>query len=982
MCAAVLGIVAAGQGAVSTQPDDKAMARKYHATRICGQAADLEAAEAIASEHGLRVLKTFKSLSKEVGHWCGVWELDPQRRALQAGAVQPTVEAVVSNMHRLRSSKLKFANLDKTIQASTSPNDPEFPKQWALHNTGQNGGTAGADVKAVEAWDIETGSSDQVVAIIDTGIAYGHPDLKPNLWVNKDEIPGNGIDDDGNGYVDDVYGINAIKGSGDNLDDNNHGSHCAGIIGAAGNNGIGISGINPKVKLMGLKFLDSGASGYWSDAAECLDYVIAMKKKGVNIVVTSNSWIGTESDQNVEDAFTVLGGLGVVSVVAAGNQTKDVDTNQLWPANTQNKYVIAVGNSTSKDELASSSNWGAKNVKLFAPGTDILSTGKGTTYLSMTGTSMSCPLVAGAISLAANRFPSESAELRMGRVLANVDKVSAFAGKCSSGGRLNVYNMVAGGEYLNANFASTVSLDSLTVVFQDRTLSSTGEVTSWSWSFGDNTTSTTQNPTHTYAAPGTYTVTLTVNDANNKPKTTSSVIQVPRDPAYSESQSFSSGSSGITKVQIGTFSHESGNSNYTLYDAEKVPLVAGQKYDVVVTCKPNPFGTQFLRLWIDYNRNESFEDSGELVFQQSGTTSFTGSFTVPEASVLNSPVGVRFSVKDSQYPTPCANNGWGEVEDYRAILSKGEAKAPSILTHPANVTVNEGRTATFTVVASGTNPLSYQWNKSGTAISGATSASYTTPATSTTDDGARFAVVVSNAQGSVTSNEATLQVLPEVAPTITTHPAATSVTVGQSATFRVVASGSGTLSYQWTRNGSAISGANSSSYTTPATVMGDDGAKFACVVSNPKGSATSNEATLTVVPLPSNLALKKTASASGTYSSYVPANAFDGVADLTNQRTYWSVSTGTKTQWLQVDLGTAQSVGKAKLTFSKTNYPKSYSIQYLNGTTWTSVYSTTAGQGGANSAVSFGPVTAQKWRIYATAANGSYYSVYEFELYP
>lgn len=219
---------------------------------------------------------------------------------------------------------------------------------------------------------------------------------------------------------------------------------------------------------------------------------------------------------------------------------------------------------------------------------------------------------------------------------------------------------------------------------------------------------------------------------------------------------------------------------------------------------------------------------------------------------------------------------------------------------------------------------------------------------------------------------------------ITKQPASVSVAPGATASFSVTASGGTTpYAYQWYRNGSAISGATAATYSFTAAAA-DNGNKYKCVVTDSAATptrVTSSEATLTVTDASSNLALNKSASASGTYSTFRAANAFDGVADLTNQRTYWAVSSSSKTQWLQVDLGSAQAVSKAKVTFSNTNYPKSYQIQYLNGSTWTSVYATTAGKGGANSAVTFPSVAAQKWRIYCTVPNSSYYSVYELELY-
>src|SRR5207253_1572104 len=181
------------------------------------------------------------------------------------------------------------------------------------------------------------------------------------------------------------------------------------------------------------------------------------------------------------------------------------------------------------------------------------------------------------------------------------------------------------------------------------------------------------------------------------------------------------------------------------------------------------------------------------------------------------------------------------------LTESAAAAAPSITTQPANQTVTAGQTATFTVVAAGTSPLSYQWKKNGTAISGAASSSYTTPATTSADNGSQFTVTVSNTAGSMTSNAATLTVnATATAPSITTQPANQTVTVGQTATFAVVATGTAPLSYQWQKSGTAITGATSATYTTPATTSADNGATFVVVVSNAAGSVTSTAATLTV----------------------------------------------------------------------------------------------------------------------------------------
>ena len=187
---------------------------------------------------------------------------------------------------------IQYVEPNYIVRTSATPNDPRFNELYGLHNTGQSGGTADADIDAPEAWDLATGSSDIVVAVIDTGIDYNHPDLAANIWTNPGEIAGNGVDDDGNGVIDDVHGFNAITNGGNPLDDNDHGTHCAGTIGGVGNNSVGVAGVNWEVSLMAIKFLSAGGSGSTADAIEGIDYAVGMKNAGVNLRVLSNSWGG------------------------------------------------------------------------------------------------------------------------------------------------------------------------------------------------------------------------------------------------------------------------------------------------------------------------------------------------------------------------------------------------------------------------------------------------------------------------------------------------------------------------------------------------------------------------------------------------------------------------------------------------------------------------------------------------------------------
>ncbi|GAA59965.1 hypothetical protein P20652_1829 [Pseudoalteromonas sp. BSi20652] len=175
---------------------------------------------------------------------------------------------------------IEYVELDYRVSIANIPNDPRFGELWGLNNEGQTGGVVDADIDAPEAWTISTGSRDVVVGVIDTGVDYNHADLSANAWINPGEIAGDGIDNDGNGYVDDVHGINAITNSGDPMDDEGHGTHVSGTIGASGNNNEGIVGVNQDVSIAGCKFLDASGSGSTSDAIKCIDYMVGLKKFG------------------------------------------------------------------------------------------------------------------------------------------------------------------------------------------------------------------------------------------------------------------------------------------------------------------------------------------------------------------------------------------------------------------------------------------------------------------------------------------------------------------------------------------------------------------------------------------------------------------------------------------------------------------------------------------------------------------------------
>lgn len=331
---------------------------------------------------------------------------------------------------------------------SSAPVDPMYGKLWGLKNTGANEpdkngnisttpGVANADIGAEKAWSITRGSKKVVVAVIDTGIDYNHPDLKNNMWVNEKEIPGNGIDDDGNGYIDDIHGWNAEKDNGNPMDGNAHGTHCAGTIGAEHNNDNGVAGVMSDVRLMAVKFLSDSGSGSLADAVEAIDYATKM-----NVDIMSNSWGGGGYSQTLFDSITAAKNKGIVFVAAAGNDNSNNDSRPSYPAGYQVDNVISVASHTAQDTVSSFSNFGKRSVHVAAPGSNILSTTPGDKYKVFSGTSMATPHVSGVIGLLiaeTGRMPV--LDIRE-RLMATTVPVATYRKTTAAGGRVNAYNFL------------------------------------------------------------------------------------------------------------------------------------------------------------------------------------------------------------------------------------------------------------------------------------------------------------------------------------------------------------------------------------------------------------------------------------------------------------------------------------------------------------------------------------------------------------
>jgi subtilisin family serine protease len=329
--------------------------------------ADLAAAQRGLKRHSLQFSRHFAFLSQQRGRHSGLVHAGDRTTAqlLAELAADPQVESAEPNYLRWISSSV--------------PNDSSFYQLWGLQNTGQsvNGtvGTAGDDIKFVGAWSLaRTSATPVVVAVIDTGVDYTHPDLAPSMWINPGELAANGVDDDANGYVDDVYGYDFADNTGDPNDSGFHGSHVSGTIAAAGNNLIGVIGVNYRARIMALKASNDGNSLASSAIISALQYATMMKTRGVNIVAINASFGGGGSSSTESAAIQAAGNAGIVFCCAAGNSSLDHDVTPDYPSSYRLNNMIVVAASDQNDALADFSDYGPTTVDLTAPGVNVLST--------------------------------------------------------------------------------------------------------------------------------------------------------------------------------------------------------------------------------------------------------------------------------------------------------------------------------------------------------------------------------------------------------------------------------------------------------------------------------------------------------------------------------------------------------------------------------------------------------------------------------
>jgi subtilisin family serine protease len=353
--------------------------------------------------------------------------------------------AIETALHAFRSNpNVMYAEPNGRVQALLTPNDPSYSSLYGMNK-----------ISAPAAWDIATGSKNVLVAVIDTGIDYTHPDLADNIWVNSGEIPNNGVDDDGNGYIDDVHGYDFVGwefggSDGDPYDDHYHGTHVAGTIGAIGNNNEGVAGVNWNASMAAVKFLDSGGGGSWEAAVAAIEYAVKIGAK-----ISNNSWGGSEFSIALYDAVKAAGQQGHLFIAASGNDGSDADSFPLYPAGFSIDRsiggvvyagldnIVSVAATDSADNKAGFSNWGLTSAHLGAPGVDILSTMPGNGYGYLSGTSMATPHVAGVAALAWGLAGDSTYTQIKNAILSSVDPITALRTNgptpVATGGRLNAF---------------------------------------------------------------------------------------------------------------------------------------------------------------------------------------------------------------------------------------------------------------------------------------------------------------------------------------------------------------------------------------------------------------------------------------------------------------------------------------------------------------------------------------------------------------
>ncbi len=719
---------------------------------------------------------------------------------------------------------------------------------WAMYNSGGVYRTIDSDIDAPAAWSIRNNASGVIVGITDTGLHITHEDLKDNLWTNPDEIPNDGIDNDNNGYVDDIYGVDVVTEIGNPLEENGHGTHVAGTVGAQGNNGKGVVGVAWDVQLLGARFLGPVGYGTNSDAISAVNYCVG---EGARII--NASWGGGGRSEILKSSLLAANDSGVIFVAAAGNYASNNDQTPIYPAAYRVPNVLSVAATDDNDNITSFSNYGNSLVHLGAPGKSIKSAyfdnywfAGNDGYARLSGTSMAAPHVAGTLALLNAEFPAEDVSQLISRILTSVDPLDSLSDKVLSGGRLNASKALSASrtnplnddfenaiEWLGSQGAWTGSLKHATTEAGEIVDQGQGNVWfKWSPLF-DGTAqlhaeSTDENigvRIYSYINSSLQEISAalpnTVVDLNFFATTGQqyyvSVYYTDTAPDHVDVD-FSQPSTNDNfrdAVEITTSSFDLYGSNLGATAEKGEPTHAGEGWGKSVWFKwiasestdmvISTFGSSFDTVLAVYT-GDNLADLSEVISNDDTSRSDLTSRVRFDAIA-----GTTYYIAIDSY--------WDTEGQVR--LTGYPYSTVAILDQPQSIEAVEGRPATFSVNAQGPGILSYQWFFNGNPVPGIHGRSYTIPAVSNEYIG-EYYVVVSSRDESVTSSTAELS-YQQLEPEIFWQMRDIDVVNGNEQYLQVLAGGTGPFTYQWYHNDVAIAGAVNPSYRIPSMSESNQG---------------------------------------------------------------------------------------------------------------------------------------------------------------
>ncbi len=796
---------------------------------------------------------------------------DAEMRVVQLGESEGNnrLALVISELKKL-AGVVAYAEPDYLVWSSRTPNDPEFRNQRYLEDFSASSGRFDSDISAEEGWEYRATAPHQIIAVIDTGVDFQQPDLAPNLWTNPQETK-NGIDDDGDGYVDDIQGVNLLDTTAAPTDDSGHGTAVAALIGARGNNGIAISGVVWETQLLPIKLLNADGLGSSSDATLAIDYATG---KGATII--NASWGSNGKSKAVEDAIARANKAGILFVTAAGNESRNLDSYPVYPASYDQPNILVVGAVERSGTMASFSNYGSGTVDIVAPGVNVISlvAGSSNATSEFSGTSFSTPLVSGIAALVREEFGLETPADLKARILsaARIRRYNPLA-EIASQGYADLYRAMKGETAIpaNDNFVDAAALSEK----NDRIVGST-----------INATQQESEPVPDSSKQW-ATVWYSFSPDTSRPFS----IAITGVGTGSEARAFE-GSSLQALKPAGTLSPETNVKRFNFSN------MAGKKiYIQIATQSPNwfdvslelpPENDNFLNFTeiktdpfaVVANTRFATIEEGESYQSPSGLStnrSVWWTFNSPETGSLQlSTVGSDFDTilevytgdslaslqrvdeNDDVSANATYSNLFIDVEEGhayrirvsskygsggRARLSGGILRAPTFVFQPVDTTAMPGFRASFRGLAIGPDPLEYQWYFDDEPIPGANASNLVIDTVAEENFG-EYVLEVSSPAGSVRSDPVHLSRYNE-SPRFALNPSSRDYLEGLTLVLHARAHGAAPIDYQWFKDGNPIDGATTPDFCIANSTASDSGT-YSVVATNAAGSATSESARIVV----------------------------------------------------------------------------------------------------------------------------------------